>query len=89
MIYYLSNGDMVEWLRQRSAKPFTPVRIWLSPPYFLRMLIYNEKVTKYSKIKEDNIYKKYVGGKYGATPRVSLSYIVELYWQKAKNAGKK
>ena len=44
---------------------------------------------KYSTRKEDNIYKKYVGGKYGATPRVSLSYIVELYWQKAKNAGKK
>lgn len=44
---------------------------------------------KYSTRKEDNIYKKYVGGKYGATPRVSLSYIVELYWQKAKNAEKK
>lgn len=44
---------------------------------------------KYSTRKEDNIYKKYIGGKYGATPRVSLSYIVELYWQKAKNANKK
>lgn len=43
---------------------------------------------KYSTRKEDNIYKKYVGGKYGATPRVSLSYIVELYWQKVKNANK-
>ena len=36
---------------------------------------------KYSTKKSDNIYKKYVGGKYGATPRVSLSYIVELYWK--------
>lgn len=44
---------------------------------------------KYSTRKEDNIYKKYVGGKYGATPRVALSYIVELYWQKAKDANKK
>ena len=44
---------------------------------------------KYTTRKDDNIYKKYVGGVYGATPRVSLPYIVGLYWEKQKNESAK
>ena len=32
-----NNGDVVERLRQRSAKPCTPVRFRSSPPFFIRI----------------------------------------------------
>lgn len=34
--------------------------------------------------KEDNVYKKYVEGRYGAIPKISLFYEIQRYWDKSK-----
>lgn len=35
---------------------------------------------KYETRKNDNYYKKYIEGKYGAVPKLSLSYAIRSYW---------
>ena len=35
--------------------------------------------------KEDNLYRKYISGRYGATPKVSLFYEIQKYWESLSN----
>lgn len=39
--------------------------------------------------KEDNLYRKYISGRFGAIPKVSLYYEMLKYWENTKNGSEK
>lgn len=39
--------------------------------------------------KDDNLYRKYISGRYGAIPKVSLYYEMLKYWENMKSEGEK
>ncbi|MBQ3320863.1 ATP-binding protein [Candidatus Saccharibacteria bacterium] len=46
--------------------------------------LYPLSSVKYTTKKDDNFYKKYIEGRYGATPKISLSYVIRNYWEELK-----